>query len=41
MPTERNRKLVLKNGSEVIFNYISVKKRGESETMNMLSATFD
>lgn len=41
MPNDRDRTLVLENGSEIIFNYIKLSTRGDSETMNMLSATFD
>lgn len=41
MPSARNRTLEFTNGSEVLFNYIALTRRGDSETMNMLSATFD
>lgn len=41
MPTDRNNTLVLHNGSEVLFSYIKLTSRGDSETMNLLSATFD
>ena len=41
MPTARDKTLVLNNNSEVLFNYIAMTRRGDSETMNMLSATFD
>lgn len=40
-PTARDRTLVLTNDSEVLFNYIAMTRRGDSETMNMLGGTFD
>ena len=40
-PTARNKTLEFINGSEILFNYIAMTRRGDSETMNMLSATFD
>lgn len=40
-PSERNSVLRFKNGSEVLFNYIALTKRGDSETMNLLGGTLD
>lgn len=40
-PSKTDKHLVFKNGSSVLFSYIKMSVRGDSKTMNLLSATFD
>ena len=40
-PSAQDKHLVFKNGSSVLFSYIKMNVRGDSKTMNLLSATFD
>lgn len=40
-PGDKDKHLVLDNGSSVLFSYIKMTTRGDSKTMNLLSATFD
>lgn len=40
-PSNKDKHLVFKNGSSVLFSYIKMNVRGDSKTMNLLSATFD
>ena len=40
-PSGNDKHLVFKNGSSVLFSYIKMNVRGDSKTMNLLSATFD
>ena len=40
-PSKTDKTLVFKNGSSVLFSYIKMNVRGDSKTMNLLSASFD
>lgn len=40
-PTKTDSVLRFKNGSECLFNYIALARRGDSETMNLLGGTLD
>lgn len=40
-PSDKDRMLVMKNGSKVLFSYIAMSKRNDTETMNLLGGTFD
>lgn len=40
-PSANDKHMVFKNGSSVLFSYIKMSVRGDSKTMNLLSATFD
>jgi len=40
-PSDRDRKLVFKNGSSVLFSYMKLSKRNDTATMNLLGGTFD
>lgn len=40
-PSARDKHLVFKNGSSVLFSFIKMSVRGDSKTMNLLSGNFD